>query len=94
MTSRDDVIDEVVRAQSGLAWTGSARSYGTAVDLEDAVLAVLCEQPGSSMTTDEVQAGSIKYLGYKPERSEVVIALNMNPKVTSLGNGSYRGDCS
>lgn len=94
LSARGEVLEELARAHRRAAASLSVSSLGTTVDLEDAVLAVLCEEPNRPMTTDEVQGRCVRYLGYTPGRPAVVIALNSNPKVTSGGDGSYRGDCS
>jgi hypothetical protein len=89
-----EVVEGMVPETSGGLRGVSMTSLGTTVDLEDAVLAALCEEPTKSMTADEVQSRSVRYLGYTPERAAVVIALNSNPSVKSEGGGLYRGDCT
>ncbi len=89
-----EVVEGMVLEQSGGPRGVSMTSSGTTVDLEDAVLAALCEEPSKSMTADEVRSQCVNYLGYTPERAAVVIALNSNPKVKSEGGGLYSGECS
>ena len=91
---RAETPDKIVVAQRGALPAAPLSSFGAGVDLEDAVLAVLCEEPIRSMTADEVRSESTRYLGYTPVRADVVIALNSNPKVKSEGGGLYSGDCS
>ena len=67
---------------------------GGTVDLEDAVLAALCEDRLSPMKALEVQSRSVKYLGVKPSLPAVIIALNLNPKVKQVDGDSFRGDCT
>ncbi len=76
------------------ATTTLVQSFGATVDLEDAVVAVLCEQPGTTMSADEVRAGCPRYLGYTPDRSYVVLALQSDKRVIVVGDDAYRGNCS
>ena len=98
-----DVAEKVSLPASATRSTGkfagrvaAPTSLRTTDDLEVAVLWALCEEPDRPMQAPEVQVASVKYLtsATTPALPAVIIALNLNPKVTPVGDDSYRGDCS